>query len=131
MWWPLLATGAAVGYHAPAAHGAPHNQTTMQNLNIPAFTPNADDTYAAFFNAVVAACMAHPDVFNMVLRLSPGEGYYADGVTVSLKDGSYTADAYAAFSAAVRLLPDALPDGDLALNLFAPKGQPVLKLWHD
>ena len=105
----------------------------MQNLNTPTFTPNADDHYGEFFNAVVACCQKHPDVFNMAFRLlhSDGESCYADGITVSLKDGAYTATSYSDFIAALRWLPDTLPDGDLTLNLFAPKGQPVLKLWHD
>jgi len=102
---------------------------------IPTFTYNASKEYANFFRAVIECCHAHVDVFNYVLSMhadetADGDGT-ADGVSVYLTHGWHTADSYAAFVAALRQLPDELPDGYLSVNIFPQGGEPMLKLWFD
>jgi len=93
---------------------------------VPPFIANSDD-YDNLFQHIVACCQKHSDALTFLVRYT---GDQACGVTVWLNDG-WQASTYADFIDALRWLPNALPDGDLVVNLFAPKGHPVFKLWHD
>jgi len=107
---------------------------------VPPFVANCDG-YDNLLQHIVACCQKHSDSFTWYIRYTGDEAgeLRANGVTVWLNDG-WQASVYADFIAALRALPDvgrcpcmashALPDGDLVINLFAPKGHPVFKLWY-